>query len=81
MFLASPNDQKYQSYPIVLKFDVTLAWPLRLVIPYFFNGNYCQMLGACIFMTANERPDADWLTHTKQLLNLLCIVYIVNFLQ
>ena len=28
------------------------------------------MIGACIFMTAN---DVDWLTHTKQLLNLLCI--------
>ena len=33
MFLASPNDQKYQRYPQVLKFNVTLARPLRLVIP------------------------------------------------
>ena len=23
----------------------------------------------------NSRSDVDWLTHTKQLLNLLCIVY------
>ena len=34
--LASPNDQKYPRYPLVLKFNVTLARPLRLVIPYFF---------------------------------------------
>ena len=53
MMLASPNDQKYPRYPLVLKFNVTLARPLRLVIP-FFNENSCQMIGACIFMTANE---------------------------
>ena len=27
----------------------------------------------------NPRSDVDGLTHTKQLLNLLCIVYIVYF--
>ena len=32
MVLASPNDQKYSRYPLVLKFNVTLARPLRLVI-------------------------------------------------
>ena len=75
MFLASPNDQKYPHYPLVLKCNVTLAWPLRFVIPSFFlNGNSCQMFDACIFMTSNE-TDVDGLTHTKQLLNLLCIVY------
>ena len=31
------------------------------------------MIAACIFMTAS---DVDGLTHTKQLLNLLCIVYV-----
>ena len=31
--LASPNDQKYQRCPLVLKFNVTIARPLRLVIP------------------------------------------------
>ena len=36
MFLAFPNDQKYPRYPLVLKFNVTLARPLSLVIPYFF---------------------------------------------
>ena len=30
------------------------------------------MIGTCIFMTAS---DVDGLGHTKQLLNLLCIVY------
>ena len=36
MFLASPNDQKYPCYQLVLKFSVALAGPLRLAIPYFF---------------------------------------------
>ena len=37
MVLASPNDQKYPRYPLVLKLNVTLARPLRLVILYFFK--------------------------------------------
>ena len=75
--LASPNDQKYTRYPLVFKVNATLARPLRLVIPHFLNGNSCQMIGACIFMTANEtRSDGDGFIHTKQLLNLLCIVYL-----
>ena len=37
MVLASPNDQKYLRYPLVLKLNVTLARPLRLVILYFFK--------------------------------------------
>ena len=32
---ASSNDQKYPRYPLVLKLNVTLARPLRLVILYF----------------------------------------------
>ena len=32
----SHNDQKYPRYPLVLKFNVTLARPLPLVILYFF---------------------------------------------
>ena len=52
--LASPKDQKDPRYPLLLKFNVTLARPLRLVIPYFLNGKCCQMFGACIFMIANE---------------------------
>ena len=35
MVLASPNNQKYPCYPLVLKLNVTLAPPLRLVILYF----------------------------------------------
>ena len=31
------NDQKYPRYPLVLKLNVTLARPLRLVIMYFFK--------------------------------------------
>ena len=33
--LASPNDQKYPRYLLVLKFNAALARSLRLVIPYF----------------------------------------------
>ena len=41
MVLASPNDQKYSHYPLALKFNVTLARPLRLVILYFLK---CKLL-------------------------------------
>ena len=34
-FLAYPNDQKYPRYPLVLKFNVSLARPLSSVIPFF----------------------------------------------
>ena len=61
MVSASPNDQKGPSYPLVLKLNVTLARPLRLVILYFLNGKSCQMIGACIFMTANETRDLMWM--------------------
>ena len=39
------------------------------------------MIGACTFMITNEIRDLMWigLTHTKKLLNLLCIVYICLF--
>ena len=30
-----PNDKKFPRYSLVLKVNVTLAWPLRLVILYF----------------------------------------------
>ena len=62
MVSASPNDQKYTRYPLVLKLNVTLARSLRLVILYFFlNGKSGQMIGACIFMTANETRDLMWM--------------------
>ena len=74
MVLASPNDQKCPRYTLVLKFNVTLARPLRLVILYFFNEK------SCIFNDSkwNLKSDVDGLTHTKQLLNLMCIVYRVK---
>ena len=34
---ASPNDQKYPRYPLVLKLNVTLAQPLHLVILFFLK--------------------------------------------
>ena len=36
MVSASPNDQKYPRYPLVLKLNVTVARPLRLAILYYF---------------------------------------------
>ena len=47
--LTSPNDQKYPRYQLVLKFNVTAFGN-----SVFLNGNSCQMIGACIFLTANE---------------------------
>ena len=56
MISTSSNDQKYPRYPLVIKSNVILARPLRLLILYFLNGKSCQMI-ACIFITANEtRP-------------------------
>ena len=37
MVSVPPNYQKYPRYPLVLKLNVTLARPLRLVILYFFK--------------------------------------------
>ena len=61
MVLASLNDQKYPRYLLVLELNVTLARPLRSVILYFVNGKSYQMIGACIFMTANETRDLMWM--------------------
>ena len=66
MYLAATNDQKYPRYPLILKFKITLARLLRLVILYFLNGNSCQMIGACIFMTANGTRDLMWMGSTIQ---------------
>ena len=37
MVSASPTDQKYPRYPLVLKSNVTLSRPLRLEILHFFK--------------------------------------------
>ena len=78
MFLASPNDQKYPRYSLAKKFNVTLARPLRLVIPYFFKWKFLSDVRRLYLHDSkrNLRSIVDGLTHTKQLLNLLCIVYI-----
>ena len=69
MVSASSNDEKYPRYPLVKRhFSMAVAFGKSVL----FNGK------SCIFMTANQssRADVDRLTHIKQLLNLLCIVYI-----
>ena len=50
MFLTSPNDQKYPRYPLVLKFNVHLALPLHLLIPFFLKWKFLSD----DWMTANE---------------------------
>ena len=79
MMSASLNDQNYPRYPLVLNLNVTLAWPLRLVILYFFKWKILSDDRRLYFHNSkwNSRSDVDGLTHTKQLLNLLCIVYNV----
>ena len=61
MVSASSNGQKYPRYPLVLKLNVTLARPLRWAILYFLNGKSCQMISACIFMSANETRNLMWI--------------------
>ena len=68
------NDQKYPRYPLVLKSNVTLL--LRFVILYFFIWKILSDDGRLYLHDSklNSRSDVDGLTHTKQLLNLLCKV-------
>ena len=49
MVSASPTDQKYPRYPLVIKLNFTLARPLRSVSLYFLMEIFSQMIGACIF--------------------------------
>ena len=78
MFLASPNDQKYPRYPLVLKFNDTLVRQLSFVIPYFFKWKFLSDDRHLYLHDSkwNLISDVDGFIHTKQLLNLLCIVYI-----
>ena len=77
MVSASQNDQKYPRYPLVLKSNVTLARPLRLVILYFFKWKFLSDDRRLYLHDSkiNSRSDVDGLIYTKQLLNLLSIVY------
>ena len=79
MVSASPNDRKYPRYPLVLKLNVILARPLRLVNLYLFKWKILSDDGRLYLHDSKiiSRSYVDGLTHTKQLLNLLCIVYIL----
>ena len=80
MVSTSLNNQKYSRYPLVLKLNVALARPLRLVILYFFEWKILSD-DRRLYLHDNKwnsKFDVDGLTHTKQLLNLLCIVIIVT---
>ena len=77
MVSASPNDQKYPRYTLGLKLNVTLARPLRLVILYFFKWKILSDDRRLYLHDSirNSRSDVVGLTNTKELLNVLCIVY------
>ena len=76
MVLTSPNDQKCPRYPLVLKLNVTLARSLLLVILNFIKWKILSDDRRLYPHDSkiNSRSDVDGLNHTKQLLNLLCIV-------
>ena len=78
MVSASPNDQKCPRYPLVLKLNVTLARSLRLLILNFIERKILSDDRRLYLHDSkiNSRSDVDGLNHTKQLLNLLYIVYI-----
>ena len=80
MVSASHNDKKYPRYPLVLKLNVTLARPLRLVILHFYKWKFLSDDRRLYLHESkwNSRSDENGLTHTKQMLNLLCIVYITG---
>ena len=67
MVSAPPHDKKYPRYPLVLKLNVTLAWPLRLVILYFFTWKILSDDRRLYLHDnkRNSRSDVDGLTHTK----------------
>ena len=57
MFLASVNDKKYPRYPLALKFNATLARPLRLVILYIFK---CQLLSDDWHLYIHDSKNKTW---------------------
>ena len=72
-----PQWSEISMLSLVLKLNFTLAWPLRLVIPYFCKWKFLSD-DRCFYLHDskwNLRSDVDGFNHTKQLLNLLCIVY------
>ena len=76
-FWLPPDDKKYPRYTLALKFKVILARPLRLFIPYFFKWKFLSDVRRLYLHDSkwNLRYYVVGVTHTKQLLNLLCIVY------
>ena len=73
-----PRWSEIPTLPASLKFNVTLARPLRLVIRYFLKWKFLSDVRRLYFHDSkqNLRSDVDGLSHTKQLLNLLCIVWL-----
>ena len=82
MFFAVPYDHKYPLCTLVSKSNVTLAQPRRSKILLFFIWKSFPG-DRCSYPYARKRilrSDVDGLTHEKQLLNLLCIVYMLRTL-
>ena len=83
MVSAFPNDQKYLRYPLVLKLNVTFSTAAAFGSSVFLKWKILSD-GRRLYLHDskwNSRSDVDGLTHTKQLLNLLCIVYIQGYLK
>ena len=77
MFSASRNDQNYPRYPLVLKFNVTFSTAAAFGNSvFFFKWKFLSDVRRLYLHDSkwNLRSDVDGLTHTKQLLNLVCIV-------
>ena len=81
MVLASPTNQKYPRYPLVLKINVTLAPPLRLVILKFFKWKFLSGVQRLYLLDSkcNSRSNVDGLTHTKTIAKF--IVHSIYKLQ
>ena len=73
MYFASTHDQKYPRYPLTLKFNVTLARPLRLVIPYFFKWKFLSDVRRLYIHDSkwNLRSDLDEFTPYKTIAKLI----------
>ena len=75
----SPQWSDIPTLPASLKIERHFSTSLRMVILYFFKWKILSDDRRLYPYDSkwNSRSDVDGLTHTKQLLNLLCIVYIL----
>ena len=56
-----PQSSKIPTLPASLKIKRHFSTAAAFGNSVFFNGKSCQMISACIFMTANETQDLIWI--------------------